>query len=72
MRKTYKTLLAYLCLFAFLWQEGFLVHALAPHEISQQVFHLDAQDIDGNGNPADDPVNGSPVEIIVDNFHSHT
>lgn len=36
------------------------------------MFHLDAQDIDGDNNSSNNPADNSPVTAIIDNFNSHT
>lgn len=72
LRKSCKKILVYILSFVILWQDIILAHALSPVDIGNKVFYLDAQNIDGNNNSADDPSNWSQVEIIVDNFNSHS
>ena len=52
---------------------GNIVHALIlPSAISNQVFHLDAQDINANGNFTDEPTNGSLIWLWTDSVASHS
>ena len=46
-------------------------YALTPWDIWGQVFFLDAQNIDGDNNPANEPGDNSGVSVVVDSFSSH-
>lgn len=51
---------------------NFSVHALVPWDIPNQVFFLDAQNIDGDNNWANEPANNSAISDIIDTFNSFT
>ncbi|MDA7494798.1 LamG domain-containing protein [Candidatus Gracilibacteria bacterium] len=52
--------------------QSFVAFALTPGEILNNVFHFDAQDLDGDGDIFDNPVDGTPIETLIDMANSHT
>ncbi len=49
-----------------------LGYALTPWDISNQVFFLDAQNIDWDWNDGNEPVNNTNISEVIDIFASHT
>ena len=50
----------------------FVVFALSPSDISNQVFFLDGQDTDSDWNPSNEPANNSQITNLLDKFNSNT
>ena len=52
--------------------ETFMVYALSPNDISNQVFFLDAQDTDADWDNTNEPADWSNIWNLVDKFNSNT
>lgn len=51
---------------------SFFAFALTPNDIANRVFHYDAQDLDADGNPANQPANNTSVTELIDLANTFT